>query len=229
MRIFLFVFLLGAFAQAEETITLNDLKANEVVSRLTDTTSLSWLAVGAVSVMSVQNSEADIRLDWKDHQKLSRYNSNLGDLLGSGIGSVLIIGSQYAFDDRRSNWKDHARALIWQTGIVQVLKFSFGKQRPGNSRDYQSFPSGHTSTAFASATALTYAYGWKAAAIAYPLAAFVGASRLSDDAHWASDVVGGAFLGTLVARASVSEDSVVARFYPVIGPEGYSLSYLYSF
>ena len=225
----LFFLLLCISAHAEESITLKDLKAEQVVSRMTDTTSLTWLAVGAVSVMTVQNSEVDIREDWVNHQKMSRYNANIGDLLGSGLASVAIVGAQYLCDEDSKNWKDHSRALIWETGIVQVMKFSFGKQRPGNSDHYQSFPSGHTSTAFATATALTYAYGWKAAALAYPLAVFVAAARLSDDAHWASDVVGGAFLGTLVARASVSRDSIVSRFYPAIGPEGNSLTFLYSF
>ena len=226
---FLLSLLLCVSAQAEESITLKDLKAEQVVSRMTDTTSLTWLAVGTISVLPVQNSEVDIREGWVNHQKMSRYNANIGDLLGSGLASVAIIGAQYLYDEDRANWKDHARTLIWQTGIVQVLKYSFGKQRPGNSEHYQSFPSGHTSTAFATATALTYAYGWKAAAVAYPLAVFVAAARLSDDAHWASDVVGGAFLGTLVARASVSGDSVLSRFYPAIGPEGNSLTFLYSF
>ena len=226
---FLFSILLCISAQAEESITFEDLKTEQVASRITDATSLSWLAVGAVSVMTFQNSEVDIRDDWKNHQKMSRYNANLGDLLGSGLVSVGIIGAQYLYDDNRTSWKDHARTVIWQAGIVQVLKFSFGKQRPGNSTHYQSFPSGHTSTAFASATALTYAYGWKAALVAYPLAAFVAAARVSDDAHWASDVVGGAFLGTLIARACVSPESGFANFHPALSPQGYSLSYLYSF
>ena len=226
---FLFSLLLGVSAQAEESITLKDLKTEQVASRMTDATSLTWLGLGAVSVLTVQNSEVDIREDWKNHQKMSRYNANLGDMLGSGLASVAIVGGQYLYDDNRGHWKDHARTVIWQAGIVQVLKFSFGKQRPGNSTHYRSFPSGHTSTAFATATALTYAYGWKVGAVAYPLAVFVAAARVSDDAHWASDVVGGAFLGTLVARACVSPESPMARFYPGLGLQGYSLSYVHSF
>jgi membrane-associated phospholipid phosphatase len=118
------------------------------------------------------------------------------------------------------------------------MKYSFGRQRPGNSDSHQSFPSGHTSVSFATATSLTYAYGWKAAVIAYPVAVLVGLSRLSDDAHWASDVVGGAFVGFIMARASSYDwdDSSGAThsktnlvFYPDFGPHemGLGLTYRY--
>jgi hypothetical protein len=52
------------------------------------------------------------------------------------------------------------------------------------------------------ATQLAMAYGWQAGLVAFPIAAFTGATRLSDDAHWFSDTVAGAFLGYLVGRAT---------------------------
>jgi membrane-associated phospholipid phosphatase len=58
-----------------------------------------------------------------------------------------------------------------------------------------SFPSGHTTVAFALASAASAnarGLGW----LTYPLAGVVGLSRISDDKHWTSDVVAGAALGT---------------------------------
>ena len=68
--------------------------------------------------------------------------------------------------------------------------------------------------------------------IAYPVAAFVGLSRLSDDMHWASDVVAGAFVGIIMGRATSSEyesHQSHLSWTPVLGPEFSGLNLLYSF
>ena len=112
------------------------------------------------------------------------------------------------------------------------MKYSFGRQRPGNSASYQSFPSGHTAVAFATATNLSYSYGWRAAAVSFPIALFVGASRLADDMHWGSDVVAGAFIGFIIARAcseSESPGQLAAGLTPIISPEFSGFNYVYSF
>ncbi len=179
---------------------------NRVAQKLVDDPSLSLWAAGTISVLHFQQYDNEYRDNWKDHQQMSTSVADVGNFLGSGVATVVIIAAQYNWDSDTQNWKSHARALVWETAAVTALKFSFGKQRPGDKNSYVSFPSGHTSTAFATATSLTYAYGWKAAVIAYPLAAMVGASRMADDMHWISDVVGGAFLGVIIGRATFSED-----------------------
>ena len=93
-------------------------------------------------------------------------------------------------------------------------------------------------TSFATATSLTYAYGWKAAVIAYPIAAFVGLSRLSDDAHWGSDVVAGTFVGVFMARAcfyeldekgKVTASQSQLDYFPIFEPakSGFGLVYMF--
>lgn len=57
-----------------------------------------------------------------------------------------------------------------------------------------SFPSGHASAAFATATVMQRKWGWKAGIPAYAVASFVGATRL-ENAHFLSDVTFGAALG----------------------------------
>jgi membrane-associated phospholipid phosphatase len=69
-----------------------------------------------------------------------------------------------------------------------------------------SFYSGHSSTSFAAATALTieaYEFHWLSdgtrwvvPALAYSAAASVGYLRIASDNHWASDVAVGAAMGT---------------------------------
>lgn len=70
---------------------------------------------------------------------------------------------------------------------------------------YQSFPSGHTINAFAFASTVTRETqfwwphsAWYVGTVMYGGAALMGASRIYNNQHWASDVIGGAAIGTLV-------------------------------
>jgi membrane-associated phospholipid phosphatase len=68
-------------------------------------------------------------------------------------------------------------------------------RKPGSSFD--SFPSGHTATAFSIATvfALQYSDTKVIPIFCYSLASLVGVSRMTEHEHWASDVFAGAILG----------------------------------
>jgi hypothetical protein len=232
MRLFfLFLLLISSFVYADEFQNFKEQNFDRVVHKLADRTSLSLLTVGTLSSYALREHDTETRNLWVDHQRMSESSAHVGDLLGSGVAGVAIIGAQYFFDDNQNNWQSHARALVWQTATVGILKYSTGVQRPGNKNRYESFPSGHTATAFATATSLTYAYGWKAAVIAYPVAAFVGLSRLSDDMHWGSDVLAGAFVGFIVGRATYDENAAPqsAHWTPILGPGFSGLNYVYSF
>ena len=87
------------------------------------------------------------------------------------------------------------------------LKNSFKRARPGITYPAQitmyedvssfSFPSGHTSEAFSTATALSLKYPeWYIIAPAYFWAGSVGYSRMNLGVHYPTDVLVGALLGT---------------------------------
>ncbi|MCC2679759.1 MAG: hypothetical protein K0R29_2335 [Pseudobdellovibrio sp.] len=219
-------------ASSQEWLTPEFKKENitDVSKKLVDKTSLSLWFIGAVTSLHFKQIENDAREDWRNHQQMSAELANAGDFLGSGFATAAIIAGQYYWDDNKENWQNHARAFAWEAATVTVLKYSFGKQRPGDRNNYVSFPSGHTATAFATATSLTYAYGWKAGFVAYPLAAFVGASRMADDMHWLSDVVAGAFVGIIIGRATQSDPAQSSSLVvPVIDRGTLGLNYYYRF
>ena len=73
-------------------------------------------------------------------------------------------------------------------------------------RSNSSFPSGHTTVAFAAATvfAKEYANHPIVPVIAYSAATLIGLSRITENKHWATDVIAGAALGYLTGRQVVN-------------------------
>ena len=106
---------------------------------------------------------------------------------------------------KREGYKAGAAFLL--NGALTVgLKYSINRKRPfAQYPDYfhkksaagsYSFPSGHTSTAFATATSLTLATKkWYVAVPAYAWASGVAYSRMYLGVHYPSDVLGGIVVG----------------------------------
>lgn len=108
-------------------------------------------------------------------------------------------------------------AFVTAEVMTAILKYTAGRSRPRRDvhepfdfrlfrgfrgSDYQSFPSGHTSGAFAVAATLAHEmerlWGgspWLYGIATYGPAAMVGVSRMFDNHHWTSDVVFGAAIG----------------------------------
>jgi membrane-associated phospholipid phosphatase len=77
---------------------------------------------------------------------------------------------------------------------TQSLKRIFPEIRPDGS-DNNSFPSGHTASAFAAAASIYERQGAKAGIPAFALAGLVGIARVKADKHYWYDVVAGAGIG----------------------------------
>lgn len=95
---------------------------------------------------------------------------------------------------------DLLRGQIASQVIVQGVKLATQRERPDGSNSH-SFPSGHTASAFTTASVLGRHLGWKVGLPAYSYAAFVGISRMSANKHHMSDVIMGAAVGIAAGRA----------------------------
>ncbi len=182
-----------------------------------------WIIAGGVAATALaQTQDYNHRSAWRDHQRMNESTAKFGDFLGTGIPGVAIALTQI-FVDRESGIA-HSEALFDTFIVTSILKFSSQRARP-SSDNHHSMPSGHTSTTFASATSLTYAYGWKAAVPAYALATFTATSRWADDAHWLSDTVAGAFVGFFWGRATSFHHlgSVTSHLTPVVDSQSVGL------
>lgn len=139
----------------------------------------------------------------------------LGDL-ADRIGRPYIIGpaavTLYGLGRLSRNHQRFRDATydITQTTLINgafsmAIKYASHRLRPDGS-DHLSFPSGHTSNAFAWATVANHYYGPEAGAPAFLAAGLIGVGRMEKNAHYLSDVVAGATLGILIARTVVRED-----------------------
>jgi membrane-associated phospholipid phosphatase len=111
------------------------------------------------------------------------------------------------------------RALInWGTGMlimgimVNSVKYASKVMRPDNT-GANSFPSGHTATAFMNASFLNREFGCRNTAYGiagYAMGAFTGIERSLNNRHWISDILAGAGIGILSAELAYM---IVNRFY----------------
>jgi len=97
--------------------------------------------------------------------------------------------------------------------FTRIPKILVGRERPDNLQGDgpfaikgpfrgKSFPSGHTTAVFSVASVIATQYRdtkWVPVA-AYTVASMVGLSRIYDNKHWLTDVVGGAAVGILVGN-----------------------------
>jgi membrane-associated phospholipid phosphatase len=105
---------------------------------------------------------------------------------------------------------DIAQAVIVDNVYTNLIKHAANRTRPDGSSNL-SFPSGHTSSAFAMATVAQHHFGLKVGVPSYVAAGLIGASRIQSNKHYLSDVVAGATLGYIVGRTVVRENGEPLR------------------
>lgn len=162
-----------------------------------------WMGTGGGLALAIHPADDDIR---DATQGPNTFTSSLegGSWYGQGFVQVPIAlawwGIGHAAGSARGAeaGRDLLRAQILAAAWTYPLKVAVGRTRPNG--DPRSFPSGHASASFATAMVLQDHYGWKAGVPAFAAAGYTALSRLTDNKHWASDVMFGTFLGIASAR-----------------------------
>lgn len=154
-----------------------------------------------IRLLRLINSEEILRSD-----KYLRFisNSNSCFVIGSPVilaGAGLIRGE----DKMLRNAFVMAAASVINGAVTYGLKYSINRGRPFETYNdilrkakagSPSFPSGHTSSAFATATSLSLAYPkWYVIVPSFAYAGTVAYSRMYLGVHYPSDVAAGAFIG----------------------------------
>jgi membrane-associated phospholipid phosphatase len=170
--------------------------------RLPSQESLTWLTIGAAVAATGQTK------DWDVSNGFSR--SPMRGIFGAGatIGGARaqMAGALAAYAIGRASGHgtvarvggDLIRAQVLAQAMTAGIKLSVRRNRPDGGEF--SFPSGHTSVTFATATVVQRHFGWKAGIPAYAVASYVAASRVHVKRHFLSDVAFGAVVGVVAGR-----------------------------
>jgi membrane-associated phospholipid phosphatase len=155
-----------------------------------------------VRLLKAFNSSDELRSDG-----FFRFVSNSEIYVALGIPAGLAV--EGLKKDDKDIIREAAVMLVAEAvtaGITEVLKYSVNRERPFStypdiskkaSAGSPSFPSGHTSNAFAAATSISLSYPkWYVIVPSYLWAGTVGFSRMDLGVHYPSDVLAGAVIGS---------------------------------
>jgi membrane-associated phospholipid phosphatase len=135
---------------------------------------------------------------------LSNTNTEMNLAIPAGISITAIVQKD---TEMFKNACIMVAASAFNAGLTFALKYAINRERPFNAYPSlfvkktdagdPSFPSGHTSSAFATATSFSLAYPkWYVIVPSYLWAGSVAYSRLYLGAHYPSDVLGGIIVGS---------------------------------
>lgn len=189
----------------------------------------NWKAFGAslVVIGAAHEFDDDVRAHFIDgsHAAPAGQDPNSTE---AALPAVLLLGGTFAAaaltHDRAGyteTWSmTEAAALSSVTALA--LKYAFGRERPNDTAQVDSwfahgdsFPSMHTTVAFAIGTVMAESgndrYRWIRRSLGYGVAAGTAYLRLRDNVHWLSDTVAGAALGMASAHFVMNRRDVQRR------------------
>jgi len=118
----------------------------------------------------------------------------LGDIFQIAL-PLSAYGTALYLDDTEGEHQFY-KAYGTTLATTYTLKYTVKEKRP-DSENRDSFPSGHTASAFGGASFIHLRYGWEAAIVPYIAAIYTGYSRVASNKHFTHDVLAGATIGIL--------------------------------
>lgn len=211
---------------------------------LTNSELLTIGAAASTAILLFNNDEELIQFAQDNRTEITEEIAFWGEKAGSmpiGISAAgYVLGVVIDNDEVTRVAKVALKATAISGLITRAGKMTFSRKRPNKTDDHTdftgfnwdndnvSFPSGHTTTAFAFATVIAEHYKDKSTIIpvlAYTAAAVGGWSRVHDKAHWASDVAIGALIGHLTGKLFYAEEFEINRnekwdmsIHPIVTP-----------
>ena len=157
--------------------------------------------------LAVKGDKAMFRVNNKygkeNTQLLTNFKTGIDDYL-QFFGPAMTVGLKLGGYEGRSDWPrllaSAGLSYAIMAGFVNGIKYTAKEMRPDGSTA-NSWPSGHTATAFVGASLLHKEYGltrspwWSVAG--YGVATATGVMRILNNRHWISDVMSGAGIGIM--------------------------------
>lgn len=180
----------------------------------------------------IQKQAVKLKQSSQTATNISSFITNTGGVSESIIlGAIGTYGFIFKNEKMKTTTFLASQAYLTSAGVSYVIKFLSGRQRPlvysedrvttnptfkgpfadlGKDKNGKklnsSFPSGHATVAFAAATVYAMEYRNKpwVPVVSYSAASLIGLSRLTENKHWATDVLVGSAIGYLSAKQVVN-------------------------
>ena len=148
---------------------------------------------------------------------VSSFSTSIDDYL-QYFGPAMTLGLKVSGVEGRSDWIRFLSSAVMtyacEAILVNGIKYTSRELRPdGSTRN--SWPSGHTATAFAGATLLHKEYGltrspWYSV-LGYSVATSTAVMRVLNNRHWVSDVFSGAGIGIMSGELAYALSHVIFK------------------
>ena len=172
-----------------------------------------------VAGIIAKGEKKSFRQNTKDnkHTLLTNFKTGIDDYT-QFFGPAMTVGLKVAGVEGRSDWgrflASTAMSYGLMAGFVNSIKYTAKEMRPDGSTA-NSWPSGHTATAFVGATILHKEYGltrspWYSVA-GYGVATATGVMRVLNNRHWVSDVLSGAGIGIMSGELAYAFSDLIFK------------------
>lgn len=162
---------------------------------------LGALVIGSGLIAGLHSVDSNVQKKFYPANRLGKAKDIFGTLGNPYVlGSTVLVSFGISRLVKSPKYKTTAETMLEAYALTEALtlglKAAVRRTRP-NGGNY-SFPSGHSSGAFAVASVIQSLHGFKYGIPAYAVSTMVGLSRLDDNKHYLTDVLAGALLGSLV-------------------------------
>ena len=241
LKIAIFSILVSSSAYAWDT---QDFKSESLSPFNTSARNIFYVGAGlTVGVLFFEDSIIDYTQKDLSVDKPLGSLSKFGDLAGQLVPNALYVAGQviagYSGDELGySRALGMIKATAYSSTMTTVLKYTIREPRPGLSPERNSFPSGHTTSAFAFGGYIYEEHGWKWGVPALALASFVGVSRINDNKHYLHDVLAGMTIGLMYGvgiskvdqnKREANEKEVGGTFVPLFDSKTRGLAFYTEF
>ena len=152
-----------------------------------------------------------------NHTLLTSFKTHIDDY-SQFFGPVVTTGLKLAGVEGRSDWGRYLASAAMSYGFMGIfvnsIKYTAKEMRPDGSTA-NSWPSGHTATAFVGATILHKEFGltrspWFSVA-GFSVATATGIMRVLNNRHWVSDVLSGAGIGIMSTELAYAMSDLIFK------------------
>lgn len=195
----------GALPAADSTATCSDSIVQSSQTGFRPTQLILPATLITVGAFGVDNGflvkvKEKVRDGFQDFRGNNRWH---GDDYIQYLPAAAYIGLGFLNTSPKHNFAQRLSAGVTAYAFMGIMvngtKLMVDEKRP-DSGAMNSFPSGHTATAFMGAELVRLEYPWPYALGAYTVATLTAVLRLYNDRHWANDLLAGAGIGILSAR-----------------------------